>query len=63
MSVNDNMKIVNPMQGTDKSTLYNMLIEYIKSYMPDADFELLDKAYNKADTLCCNYTCKSSYGP
>lgn len=51
MSVNDNMKIVNPMQGTDKSTLYNMLIEYIKSYMPNADFELLDKAYNKADTL------------
>lgn len=51
MSVQDTVKIVNPMQGTDKETLYNMLIEYIKSYMKDCDFDLLDKAYNKAREL------------
>ena len=51
MSVSDNMKIVSPMQGTDKATLYNMLVQYIKSYMPDADFDLLEKAYMKADSL------------
>ncbi len=35
----------------DKQTLYNTLVENIKSYMPDADFDFLYKAYVTADKL------------
>ena len=48
MQLNNNI-LKTPKTGTDKTELFEMLESGLKQYMPDADFNLLEKAYHMAD--------------